>query len=87
MEPDVQNCYRLALDQAPDTAGRLRVLIMVGPDGRVTEVWGHGIGLPVTTVDCVLLRASALQFAKPTGSRAVILVPINFVPRDPPPNR
>jgi tetratricopeptide (TPR) repeat protein len=79
MRKDFRACYQRALASDPDLQGTVRLSILVGADGRVTECSGTGFGLPVETIDCLLIRAASTQFDPPEGGKAVIAVPITFI--------
>jgi hypothetical protein len=81
MRAGFRNCYQRGLAENPDIQGSLRLSILVGPGGAVTNVTPNGAtgNLPGNVVACVVARARAAQFDPPEGGNATIAVPVTFV--------
>jgi hypothetical protein len=84
MRAGFRACYNAALADLPSLTGCVRLAIVIGPDGNVQRVKATSGGLPYSLVSCVEARASRAFFDPPAGGRAVITVPVGFVPRGDP---
>jgi len=80
MRAGFKRCYEQSLEQNPDAAGSIRLVIRVGPGGEVSNVSATPSGnIPSSVVSCVSARARAAQFSPPDGGSAVVNVPVTFV--------
>lgn len=80
MRAGFRNCYQKGLNENPDAQGSIRLTILVGPGGEVSNVTAVPSGtLPPSVVSCVQARARAAQFDPPEGGSAAIVVPVTFV--------
>jgi tetratricopeptide (TPR) repeat protein len=82
MQADFRACYQASLEHESTPEGAVRLVIRIGPDGRVAEVKAAGLKLPRSTVDCLLKRAALARFEPPEGGSAIITVPVTFVKQD-----
>ncbi len=82
MQAEFRACYNASLAEQRDVAGRVALVISIAADGRVSSVTTDGSGLPPTTVDCLVRRASVARFEPPKGGGAVIRVPVTFVQQE-----
>jgi Ca-activated chloride channel family protein len=80
MRAGFRACYQRGLNENPDIQGSLRLTILVGSGGAVTNVTPNGTSgnLPASVVGCVVARARTAQFDPPEGGTATIAVPITF---------
>jgi hypothetical protein len=74
----VRSCYERAARLAPDLAGTLTVVLVVGDDGAVLEasVEDDGVGSDVLS-RCVVAVAGELHFPSPTPAPATLRWPID----------
>lgn len=79
MQAEFRACYRATQAEERDVAGRVALVISIASDGHVSSVKTDGSGLPGSTVDCLVRRASLARFEPPKGGSAVITVPVTFV--------
>lgn len=82
MQADFRACYRTAVEDHADVAGRVALVISIAADGHVSGVKANDSGLPVSTVDCLKRRASLARFEPPKGGGATITVPVTFVKQE-----
>jgi tetratricopeptide (TPR) repeat protein len=79
MRDDFRSCYQKLLDEQHDAQGQVRLTIAVGASGAVNRARAGALGLPASTVDCILRRAAQGKFDAPAGGGAIVNVPINLV--------
>lgn len=82
MQAEFRACYHASLAEERDVAGRVALVISIAADGHVSHVKTDGSGLPISTVDCLVKRASLARFEPPKGGSAVITVPVTFVKQE-----
>jgi len=82
MQAEFRTCYNASQAEERDVAGRVALVISIAADGHVSGVKTNGNGLPVSTVDCLVQRASVARFEPPKGGSAVITVPVTFVKQE-----
>jgi Ca-activated chloride channel family protein len=100
MRAGFRACHQRALNEDPEAAGSIRLLLRVGSAGSVEAASAAPAGrFPRSLVDCVTARARAAQFEPPTGGPAILQVPVTFailpgdggtvqvLPSRPPPRR
>lgn len=81
MRAGFRRCYQRGLQLDPSMAGRVVLVIGVGPDGSVASAKPGGVsGNLGSVVSCVVARARAAQFDPPEGGGATISIPIIFKP-------
>jgi hypothetical protein len=82
MQAEFRACYHASLAEERDVAGRVALVLSIAADGHVSNVKTDGSGLPISTVDCLVKRASLARFEPPQGGSAVIRVPVTFVKQE-----
>lgn len=82
MQADFRACYRAAVQDHADVAGRVALVISIAADGHVSDVKATGSALPVSTVDCLKRRAALARFEPPKGGGTTITVPVTFVQQE-----
>ena len=82
MQAEFRACYNASQAEERDIAGRVALVISIAADGHVSNVKTNGKGLPISTVDCLVRRASLARFEPPKGGSAVITVPVTFVKQE-----
>jgi hypothetical protein len=82
MQAEFRACYHASLAEERDVAGRVALVLSIAADGHVSNVKTDGSGLPASTVDCLVKRASLARFEPPKGGSAVIRVPVTFVKQE-----
>jgi tetratricopeptide (TPR) repeat protein len=82
LQAEFRACYHASLAEERDVSGRVALVLSIAADGHVSNVRTNGSGLPVTTVDCLVRRASLAHFEPPKGGSAVITVPVTFVQQE-----
>lgn len=100
MRAGFRACHQRALNEDPEAAGSIRLLLRVGSAGQVEAASAAPAGrFPRSLVECVTARARAAQFDPPTGGPAILQVPVTFsvlpgdggtvqaLPSGPPPRR
>lgn len=77
-----RSCYATSLKSDPSLAGALSVTIELDGDGRIAGVRTQSTGnLPPSLVACIASRVRAARFTVDGASRAVLTLPVTFVPR------
>lgn len=80
--PWFRACYKRALGQRLDVAGRMTLVVKVAASGEVEGVAATGVvGLPDELVSCAKARPQNATFSPPVGGRATITVPLVFKPQ------
>lgn len=79
MRAGFRTCYQRALASDAKVEGAVRITLRIGADGQVSEAKAAALGLPVSSVDCLLERAMSGRFAPPDGGYAIIAVPVTFI--------
>jgi hypothetical protein len=82
MQADFRACYRAAVQNHADVAGRVALVLSIAADGHVSEVKAKTTNLPGSAVDCLKRRAALARFEPPKGGAAVITVPVTFVKQE-----
>jgi len=78
----IRNCYERQLKQNHTLQGRMRVLVRVGSNGRVTGTRVSGSLRSPPVFACVRNLAGTWTFPNPSRGCAVVSVPFNFSPRE-----
>ncbi|MFO0551774.1 MAG: AgmX/PglI C-terminal domain-containing protein [Polyangiaceae bacterium] len=77
-----RRCYQKGLADDPDSKGKLKVTVKLGPDGDVLSAEATSVtGLSETVVRCIVAHTVSAKFAAPDGGGKTIVVPIDFTPR------
>lgn len=79
MRAAFRTCYQRELAQNRKALGTVSLMLSVGSNGRVERIDSLSFGISRVMVDCLLARASATVFSRPTGGRAKIRVPVTFL--------
>ena len=82
MQADFRACYRTAVQNHADVAGRVALVLSIAADGHVSDVKANTTNLPGSAVDCLKRRAALARFEPPKGGAAVITVPVTFVKQE-----
>jgi hypothetical protein len=82
MQADFRACYRAAVQNHADLAGRVALVLKIAADGHVSDVKADTTSLPGSAVDCLKRRAALARFEPPKGGSAVITVPVTFVKQE-----
>ena len=82
MQADFRACYRAAVLDHADVAGRVALILSIAADGHVSNVKAIGSALPGSAVDCLKRRAALARFEPPKGGAATITVPVTFVKQE-----
>jgi hypothetical protein len=82
MQADFRACYRAAVQNHADVAGRVALVLSIAADGHVSEVKAKTTNLPGSAVDCLKRRAALARFEPPKGGAAIITVPVTFVKQE-----
>lgn len=82
MQADFRACYRAAVQNHADLAGRVALVLSIAADGHVSDVKAEATSLPGSTVDCLKRRAALARFEPPKGGGAIITVPVTFVKQE-----
>jgi hypothetical protein len=82
MQADFRACYRKAVQNHADVAGRVALVLSIAADGRVSDVKANTTNLPRSAVECLKRRAALAHFEPPKGGGAVITVPVTFVKQE-----
>jgi outer membrane biosynthesis protein TonB len=82
MQADFRACYRAAVQNHADVAGRVALVLSIAADGHVSDVKANTTSLPGSAVDCLKRRAALARFEPPKGGAAVITVPVTFVKQE-----
>jgi outer membrane biosynthesis protein TonB len=75
----VQDCYERALKHSPDLRGEIKIGLVLGKDGNVTEakVSSDSLGSP-SVAECILSRMRHWRFPKPESGTVTATVPVRF---------
>lgn len=77
--PDLEACYRPALEYAPELWGRLGIRFHLTEKGKLDEAFEVESQFPDERVSlCVLRAARKLKFPKPVGGEIRFVVPLRF---------
>ena len=74
-----RGCYNRALQRNAGAAGKMTVVVQVGPSGQVcgASIAGDTVGSPEVS-SCVLCRFHGRSFRRPDGSRVTVNIPLSF---------
>lgn len=76
----LRRCYENGLRDNPNLQGRVTVRIVIGRDGKVSNVGGGGDLPDKSVVSCVTRAFYGLRFPQPEGGIVTASVPIVFTP-------
>jgi hypothetical protein len=80
IHPGAKRCYQKGLESDPTQAGRIVVLIKVGPSGEVESASvASNSGLSGGVAGCIASVARRAKFDAPGANGSTISVPFNFV--------
>jgi hypothetical protein len=80
IHPGAKRCYQKGLESDPTQAGRLVILIKVGPSGEVESASvSSNSGLSGGVAGCIASVARRAKFDAPGANGSTISVPFNFV--------
>jgi hypothetical protein len=80
IHPGAKKCYQRGLESDPTQAGKLVILIKVGPSGEVdTATVQSNSGISASVASCISAVARRAKFDAPGPSGSQISVPFNFV--------
>jgi hypothetical protein len=80
IHPGAKRCYQKGLESDPTQAGRLVILIKVGPSGEVESASvASNSGLSGGVAGCIASVARRAKFDAPGANGSTISVPFNFV--------
>ena len=80
IHPGAKRCYQKGLESDPTQAGRIVILIKVGPSGEVDSASvASNSGLSAGVAGCIASVARRAKFDAPGANGSTISVPFNFV--------
>jgi hypothetical protein len=80
IHPGAKRCYQKGLESDPTQAGRIVILIKVGPSGEVESAGvSSNSGLSGGVAGCIASVARRARFDAPGANGSTISVPFNFV--------
>jgi len=78
----VRRCYNRALAIDPTARGKMRVMVVIGSDGRTCDSRVLDSDLPSTMSDCVLDAYRGRRYPEPVNGCVKVTVPFGFEPKD-----
>jgi hypothetical protein len=80
IHPGAKRCYQKGLESDPTQAGRIVIMIKVGPSGEVDSASvASNSGLSPSVAGCIASVARRAKFDAPGANGSTISVPFNFV--------
>ncbi|MFO0669865.1 MAG: AgmX/PglI C-terminal domain-containing protein [Polyangiaceae bacterium] len=80
---DLRDCYEAGLRRKSDLGGRVEMMFVIDPTGRVASARAIKADLPDRdVVTCMEYAFGALRFPRPEGGKVTVVYPIVYSPGD-----